>query len=716
VTGLRRRCGQGVGGVWLLTAALLGTAAALHVGLVYGLAPPTGPFLLPWWVLAAGFCLAEVAVVHYDFHRETHSFSLSELPLVFGLFFAAPRDVVAAQVAGAAAALLVHRRQTGLKLLFNVGHFALGATLAVVIFRAVSTDIGSFSPSVWAAALLAAVTTSALSTIAIFVAISATEGRAQLRRLPEQLTLALLATSGSASLGLLGTGATWHHPAAGWLLVIPVATFFLAYRAYVVKRQEHDSLGFLYRSAGILDAAPDLATGLSRMLQHACRSLRAEVAQFALLSEPDGPVALLVTATAETVHGSQRVRLDEIDGLLHRAVQSERPQLVTLRPPLPGPAGQPLRQVLLAPLRTETRTLGAVLIGNRLGAGGAFREIDLELSQALARQVAVSLENGRLAQMLAAANRRADQQRRDSLVLQRGLLPPRLPQVPGIAVAVRYVPGAAEAEVGGDWYDLMRLPGGDIGLAIGDVLGHDLRAAAQMSHARSALRAYAAEGHPPASVLTRLNRLLAETDPDFLATCCYVRFSPLRNTVTVASAGHPPPMTVAASGRASLLDVEVDLPLGVDEATRYGEVSVPMPAGSALVLYTDGLVESRATSLDTGLARLLQVPTRALVDDIEVLADRLLAHGPPARTCDDVTLLVLRHQPRTGDPDGGPTGTDRTPRPVDGIPVARRGPDAADDPEIPLPPATDLSAGMASAALSDRRGGGESRRAASPER
>ena len=143
--------------------------------------------------------------------------------------------------------------------------------------------------------------------------------------------------------------------------------------------------------------------------------------------------------------------------------------------------------------------------------------------------------------------------------------------VPGASVAVRYRPGAAEEEVGGDWYDVLALPSGDVGVVIGDVLGHDLQAAAKMAHARSALRAYAAEGHPPAAVVELLDRLLAWTDPDFLGTCCYLQFDARTGRVTVVSAGHPPPVLVTADGAARALELDANLPLGVEPGTPFRE-------------------------------------------------------------------------------------------------------------------------------------------------
>jgi serine phosphatase RsbU (regulator of sigma subunit) len=653
VTALTQAVTVGSGPIWVLSASMLAAALGLGLGLggLDGVGVPSAPIVLPWWALAAGFLLAEVAVVNYDFRREAHSFSMNELPMVLGLFFATAQDLVLGTVVGTAAALLVHRRQAGMKLVFNLGHFALGAVLAVVIFRAVAGPTPSFAPQSWIAVLLATVVTSALSTGAIFLAISLSERRLELGKLPEQLGLALLTTVGSASLGLMGVGVAWQHPAAAWLLVVPVGSFFLAYRGYVLKRQERDSLEFLYRSVRILDEAPDLATGMSRVLLGACQTFRAELAQFALLSQHDGRLAMVVTVTGDTAHTAERQPLEAVDGLLHRALQSPRSQILGLDPPVASRDGHALRQVMIGPLRTESQTLGALLVGNRLGAAATFKGSDLRLLETLVSQVSVSLENGRLARTLTETAHRADRERHNALVLQRGILPPPLPRVPGASVAVRYLPGAVGMEVGGDWYDVIPLPGGDVGVAIGDVVGHDLEAAARMGQARSALRAYATEGHRPAPLMERLNRLLTQTDADFLGTCCYLQFSPRQDTVTLVSAGHPPPLLIDPDGRPQPVKLDPNLPLGVEERTTYSETTMAMPPGATLVLYTDGLVESRTLPLDAGMARLAQVPTHIAQGHLEALAEHLLTQRPSGPTEDDVTLLLLRHRGAAGPAD-----------------------------------------------------------------
>ncbi len=628
--------------VWLLAAALAGGALVLFTVVLPHPPPTAAPLALPWWLLAVGFLLAEAVVVHYDFRQQAHTYSLSELPLVFGLFFAAPQELVAGVVAGAGLALLLVRRQSALKVAFNVAHFAFGACVAVLVFQALDGAPGGFSPRDWLAALAACLLSSVASTAAILVAIWWTQRAADVRRLPEQLLLAAFTTTGSASLGLMAVGATWHHPAGTALLVVPAVSFLLAHRSVVLQRQERDSLELLHRTARVLDEAPDVVTAMRDLVRSACTALRAEVAQLALLAQHDPGLVLVVSTAGEAGTASGYVRLDDVDPVLQRALRSPAPELLPLSEPLTGPGGSARRQVLVAPLGASPDARGVLLVADRLGPAGTFRRADLRLLETLATQVDVSLDKGRLARALAETARRAERERENALVLQRGILPPAIPRLPGASVAVRYLPGTADVEVGGDWYDVIPLPDGDVGFAIGDIVGHDLEAAARMGQARSALRAYAADGHPPAAVVERLNRLLTRTDPDFMGTCCYLQFSPGRGTLTLVSAGHPPPLLLAPGERPRLLEVEANLPLGVAEDVQYMHTVVPLPAGTTLALYTDGLVETRTMPLETGLSRLTALPATGVGDHLEDLAERLVATAPAGTVADDLTLLLLR--------------------------------------------------------------------------
>lgn len=232
--------------------------------------------------------------------------------------------------------------------------------------------------------------------------------------------------------------------------------------------------------------------------------------------------------------------------------------------------------------------------------------------------------------------------------LQRALLPDSLPAVPGAELAARYVPASADLRVGGDWYDVVRLPGGSVGLAIGDVAGHGLGAAAVMGQLRMALRAYAHQDPAPAAVLGGLQQLLAQVPGGAMATVLYLVFDPATRLLTYANAGHPPALRVSG-GRADYLTEALSPPVGAREDGAFPECTLDLAAGDTLLLYTDGLVERRGASIDDQLEWLRR---ESLAEaGTEELTDRLLGtllQGTPVQ--DDAALLVMRLDAGDGSP------------------------------------------------------------------
>jgi phosphoserine phosphatase RsbU/P len=226
--------------------------------------------------------------------------------------------------------------------------------------------------------------------------------------------------------------------------------------------------------------------------------------------------------------------------------------------------------------------------------------------------------------------------------LQRAVLPARLPSVAGVELAARYLPADMPSLVGGDWYDAFCLPDGSLAVATGDVVGHDLEAAATMGQMRNALRAYAFSDDSPAEVLARLNGLITGLGDTGLATALFGRLDPAQRTFRWACGGHPPPLLIGAAG-VRLLSCPTGVMLGAVPAARYADAHADVEADDLLVLYTDGLIERRDRDLDEGFAAL----TRA-ADDLRgrsadtvcaALVERML---PDQEHEDDVCLLVLR--------------------------------------------------------------------------
>jgi len=231
-----------------------------------------------------------------------------------------------------------------------------------------------------------------------------------------------------------------------------------------------------------------------------------------------------------------------------------------------------------------------------------------------------------------------------ALALQRSLLPTKLPRVPGVEMAARYIPGHSFG-IGGDWYDVFGLPSGWLGVVIGDVSGHGLRSAVVMGRIRSALRAYALICDGPAEALSLLDRKVHHFEAGNLTTALYAMISPDRTHVHISSAGHLRPV-LAVPGRAAVLpEIHIDPPLGVGghQARRHTAV-VEFPPGAVLVCYTDGLVERRGELIDVGIERLVAAVQPALAD--EVTASAMATAGVEQPT-DDVAVLTIRRYPDT---------------------------------------------------------------------
>ncbi|MFD8592006.1 SpoIIE family protein phosphatase [Streptomyces sp. NPDC059637] len=293
-----------------------------------------------------------------------------------------------------------------------------------------------------------------------------------------------------------------------------------------------------------------------------------------------------------------------------------------------------IHSLLVLPLRARGTVLGLLVVGRADGREHFDRD-DLLLATELASRAGASLDNARL----------YAREREGALTLQRSLLPQHVPEPPGVEVAFRYVPGSSGTEVGGDWFDVIPLAGGRVAFVVGDVMGHGLRAAATMGRLRTAVRTLAALDLPPARLLRQVNDLADDlvTGPEeaLMATCVYVVYDPATRRCTMAKAGHVPPFLVGSGGGARVVDLPSGAPLGVG-GVEFESVDLEVPDGSVLVLYTDGLVESRGEDITEGLERLRAVLARprpslhAVCDD--VLSDLAVLGREP----DDVAVLLAR--------------------------------------------------------------------------
>jgi GAF domain-containing protein len=225
-------------------------------------------------------------------------------------------------------------------------------------------------------------------------------------------------------------------------------------------------------------------------------------------------------------------------------------------------------------------------------------------------------------------------------MLQRSLLPRRLPELPGGVAVARYLPAMMGLEVGGDWYDVIPLSERRVALVIGDVQGHSAAAATLMGQMRTAIRAYAAEGHPADIVVSHTNRLLLALETDLFVTCCYVELDMEEGDAWVVRAGHIQPLLRHPDGSTEELDAEGGPPLGVFADAEFPITALGMLPGTLLLLMTDGLVESKRVALDDGVRRVHELLAAADPSNAEAVADGLV--GDATRRDDDVALLLLR--------------------------------------------------------------------------
>jgi PAS domain S-box-containing protein len=382
------------------------------------------------------------------------------------------------------------------------------------------------------------------------------------------------------------------------------------------------------RHQSLHDILPDLITRVRDVLD-------AEAATIFLAEEDSDRLA--VAASSVGAGGGELSSLEFGQSFAGRVAARRRPELVQ------SPGAEDLADSALedigvvsligAPLLARGRLTGVIQVGS---VSRRMTDEDLGLLRLAADRVALAIDHVQL----------YEREHRIAETLQRSLLPERLPQLPGLVVAARYRPAAAEAEVGGDWYDVIPIPGGRVGLVMGDVAGKGLGAASMVGRLRSALRAYALEGHDAATAVEQLNRLVwTELDDSQMATLIYVIVDPAEGSVRWVNAGHMPPLLVVGDQLPHFLEGGRSVPLGVLPFPSFEENSVEVRPGATVVLYTDGLVERAGSHIDDGLAKLAEVVRHAPIGPDQLCDHLLAALVPDVGAPDDVALLALQNTP-----------------------------------------------------------------------
>lgn len=309
--------------------------------------------------------------------------------------------------------------------------------------------------------------------------------------------------------------------------------------------------------------------------------------------------------------------------------------------------------LLGVPLMAGGVVIGVLHVGTL--SHRAFTRRDADLLQIVADRAALAIQS-----------RMSQAERAAASVMQRHLLPAQLPRMAGLEFASRYVTGGG-GDVGGDWYDVFTLTSGAICLVVGDVVGHGLKAAQSMSQLRSVLRSNALHTEHPAELLTKVDEHLHHFRSDTMATIVCGVLNPFTDELRISAAGHPPPILAPAGGRPYVVPIHSDLPLGVELGHPRHSVDVPLPTGSVLCMYSDGLVERRRLLVDVNIEKLRDTITLAPAESVCVdIMGRLIGNETPE---DDVAVLVTRrfaadrHDPGTP-PDAPPARTHRAGEPM----------------------------------------------------
>lgn len=374
----------------------------------------------------------------------------------------------------------------------------------------------------------------------------------------------------------------------------------------------------------------DPQTFLDVLVERVKEAFGADTAAVLLLERGSG----LLTATAASgleEEVRQGVRIPVGRGFAGRVAAERRPVIIddvskwnVINPIL---LDRGVRSLIGAPLVVDGEVIGVLHVGTLTPR--KFTSYDADLLQVAADRAALAVRS-----LAAQVDRTA------AAALQASLVPAALPEIDGLEMAGRYVPGSGI--VGGDWYDAFGLPGGQACAVIGDVAGSGLKAAVIMGRIRSALRAYALETTDPADILARLDRKIRYFEPDALATVACAMFDLGRDQVTVSCAGHLPPVIALPGQAARPVGAASDLLLGMALQERRRAVSFPFPPGALLCLYTDGLVERRDQPIDESIARLCSAVAAA--EPETACGTVMAAMADDAAHSDDIALLMIRRR------------------------------------------------------------------------
>jgi diguanylate cyclase (GGDEF)-like protein len=388
-----------IGAVCLYGLALALIAAVLFATQLVG-EPPLAEPHLPWWAIAIGWVIFESCVVHLQFRRSAHSFSLADVPFVFGLMFASGEGFFAGALIGAAIAYAI-RRLPLIKIGFNVAQLALAVCVAFVIVRAIAIPGDALEPRTWIALYVATLTTGAMTITCIAGAIAITEGGISRRTLGQMFAMDGVVTAANSSIAIAAAVMISIDARSIPVLLVPVLIVFAMYRAYVSERQRHEKLEFLYEANRTLTRSPEVAEAIEGVLARSLDAFRSEVAEIVLLSADGTPLRTTYGP------GDERVTMVEAD----RAAAEDLASLIDADNPVVSLALQDapphlrahlqergIRHAMVGVLPGETRMIGTIMLANRFGIERGYSDDDLRLLEVLANNASVALQYDRLEQ------------------------------------------------------------------------------------------------------------------------------------------------------------------------------------------------------------------------------------------------------------------------------------------------------------------------------
>jgi diguanylate cyclase (GGDEF)-like protein len=397
VPGARARGLSPVARISIYGAGLAGLAALLFATQIHGRAALSEPELT-WWVIAAAWVLAESCVVHLQFRRSAHSFSLADLPFVFGLVFAGGDAFLTGALLGAALAYGL-RKLPPIKLAFNLAQLALAACVAFVIVRALAVPGDVADPRTWLALYVATLATGALSIACIAGAISIAEGGMSARTIRQMFVMDGMVTAANSSIAIAAAVMVATEPRVVPVLLVPALIVFAIYRAYITERQRHEKVAFLYEANRALTRSPEVADAIEGVLARSLEAFRSEIAEIVLFNGNGTPLRTTHApgAESETMVVADREAAEQIAAL----IDAERP-VVSLEPPYQPPAlrayleQRGIRHAMVAMLPGENRMIGTVMLANRFGLDRGYSDDDLRLLEVLANNASVALQYDRL--------------------------------------------------------------------------------------------------------------------------------------------------------------------------------------------------------------------------------------------------------------------------------------------------------------------------------